>query len=223
MLKGVERFWKARAEVEERLWLIEWLWDAADEGEEFIVEKLHSSLTEDPVLVIEGSRKIRSGFEEVVENPAGGYVRERKRSMLSVSMARLLRSEKTRGWALSLYPKLLEHLYHVDPEVEKWAVHMLGDIARLCPEKTVEAGRKLFEKYFNPSTELTYEPPAITGLGADGYRGEVAKENLSELSQIFHRLPKEEKTRILDELKRSMKDGDEGVKLKAKYLLQSII
>lgn len=226
-LKEIERRRARKADVEKDLWKVDQLLSLADdEGldedlRHSFIEKLFTLFTKEPAFILERSERLRRALESLVKAPATDYLGRRKMTMLSVSIVRLISNEKTKGWVLSLYPDLKKLLDHEEPKVQSWAASLLGDIARLLPTKRGEVIKLFVDKLFSPATELTYEPQAVSTF--DPYRGEVAKTLRRELIGIFNVLPENEKIKLIDKFREKAKSGDEAVKLKAEWVLCSLI
>ncbi|MGD0329375.1 MAG: hypothetical protein ABSB40_02885 [Nitrososphaeria archaeon] len=230
LTKLIEGSEKQKVDVGKILWKVEQLWDLVeDKGLEeglrnSLVQKLFPLFDEDPVQILEKSGKLKSAFKSIVEKPpVGDFLGEKKRILL-VSMPRLLSEEKTKDWALSLTPNLEKLLYDENLEVQEWAIRMLGNIARLCPPKTSELTRVFVDKLFSPTTELAYESPAVGSGFTNPYKGPIANALLQELRiQIFDMLPESEKIELLNSFREKAKSEDGTVKLKAEWMLRSII
>jgi len=213
---------RRRAGVEGELWKVEQLLSLIDDkglSEELRVtfaSTLHSMVSSEPVLIVERCESLKQYFKSWIKNPPiDDRIGEMKRRMLSVSMPKLLLSDKTKEWALSMYPDLQKLLNHESLEVKIWAIGLLGDIARLSHMKR-EITNLFLKMLFDPGTEPTYEPPAV-------YKGSVAEALRNELIHIFATLSKEEKIELLNDLREKAKSDDKTVKLKAEWMLRSII
>lgn len=220
---------KRRAGIEAELWKVDQILSMIDDEEldkdlrDSRASRLHELVSPDPVLAFERSERLRQAFESWIRSPPTDEIGWKKREVISASMAKLASSDKIRGWVLLMYPNVKNLLKDERLEIKKWAIGLLGDIARSVPAKRKEITYSLLENLFDPSTKLTYEPPPYIGPGVDGYRGELAKLLKSELEKIFPTLTEEEKNMLTDYVKGRAKSRDETVRLKAKWLIEALI
>jgi len=220
-IERIKLFKEQKAQIKVELWKIDQCLEAIDdEGlsedlRQAFAYRLFDLVNAWPVPTLEKCERLKRAFKSWVERPSiSDKIWERKRAMLSVSMARLASDEKTREWVLSvLYPNLIRLLDHETSDIQIWAIRLLGDVARLSDRERKEIVRLFLDTFLNPATKLPER------------EGEKSKAEglVLELIQTFGVLSQQEKVELLNELKDKAKSNDEMVKRKAEWLLDRML
>lgn len=205
-----------KADVEGELWKVNQLLTLIDdeglskELRETLANRLHELVSLEPVLIVEKCDRLKQSLESWIKNPPIDDKDDRigvwKRKMLSTLMVKLLSDERTKDWVLSLYPDLKNLLNHEKLEIKKWAIRLLGDIARLS---NIENQREIMSLFLEMFLDPSGEP--------------VAEALHSELIHIFTTLPEDEKIRVLDYIRGKIKSDDATVKRNAEWILRFIL
>ena len=154
-------------------------------------------------------KRVQELFEETIANPPiDNKVGERLRATVRSSMARLVHDEKTRRWVLEkLYPHLIKHVEDSeDQTIWKWALSMIGDIARLADDPKIRNSMidKIFAIYFNEDIAL------------DIKREEIARNELAWLASDSKKL-------LFERIVTKAKSANPIVRERAEALLKELI
>ena len=194
-----------------------------DEGLDEVTRKCYAESLDNrfrsmPVRILREHDRLEKFLEAVVVGPpTDDEIGERKRSMISLSLPRLIREESTRSWVMnSVYPNMLKILGDKTnlgdknkPEfVVSWAVSMLESIGMGSPNREVseEIGTKLREAYFDEA------------LNPDS---KVAEKLQNAILQLFCREPKSARE-LANYLRTRAKNNKDVERKKAILLLKRI-
>lgn len=122
-------------------------------------DSLHRTFGNMPQKILNEHTRLRKTLEDTVRNPGtNGEIENRKRSLLTSTLPRLIMTQSTRDWVLNqVYPSALNILEDKTKpaNIRSWAISLLEDIALRCPDHGKAIKTTLREMYFTETFKQT--------------------------------------------------------------------